>query len=443
MLFAGFNVSEGQYSLLAVTLVGTVANLVGSWIAYAVGYYGRIDILEKHGRKLHIKPSHLEWADRWFERHGDATVFFTRMLPVIRTFISLPAGVARMPFWRFTAFTRRRLPAVGVPARLHRQAGRGELGGVEGQPALRRLRGRRGRSSSASCSSSSAAGATASARARPRRMRPAPDAHPGPKLSHALALGALHGPAELLPVSSSAHTTLVPWLLGWSYPDLDPELRKAFEVALHAGTAAALLVGLRDEVADAARGLRPAPPDARGRLVRPAGDRRLHARAADRAAARHAADDRGRARRRGGGDVDRRRALAAAARADGRRRGRRPRARPRPGVRARARRLAQRRDADRRPRARLPAGGRERAVAPRRAAGDRRRDPAEGRAPGAARPARRRGRVVRGRDRRRVRLDAAVGAADPRRRARPLARPVRRLPPRARRARVARAARSR
>ena len=85
-------------------------------------------------------------------------------------------------------------------------------------------------------------------------MRPAPDAHPGPKLSHALALGALHGPAELMPVSSSAHTTLVPWLLGWSYPDLDPELRKAFEVALHAGTAAALLIGLRDEVADAARG---------------------------------------------------------------------------------------------------------------------------------------------------------------------------------------------
>jgi undecaprenyl-diphosphatase len=86
-------------------------------------------------------------------------------------------------------------------------------------------------------------------------MRRAPDAPAGPSLLHALALGALHGPAELLPVSSSAHTTLVPWLLGWSYPDLDPELRKAFEVALHAGTAAALLVGLRDEVAEAARGL--------------------------------------------------------------------------------------------------------------------------------------------------------------------------------------------
>ena len=75
------------------------------------------------------------------------------------------------------------------------------------------------------------------------------------ELRHAVALGVLHGPTELLPISSSAHTTLVPWLLGWPYADLDPELRKAFEVALHAGTAAALLVGLRAEVAAAARGL--------------------------------------------------------------------------------------------------------------------------------------------------------------------------------------------
>ena len=105
MLFAGFNVSEGHYSLIAVTLVGTFANLVGSWIAYAIGYFGRIDILEKHGKKLHVNPAHLAWADRWFERHGEATVFFARMLPIVRTFVSLPAGVARMPFWRFTLFT--------------------------------------------------------------------------------------------------------------------------------------------------------------------------------------------------------------------------------------------------------------------------------------------------------------------------------------------------
>ena len=71
------------------------------------------------------------------------------------------------------------------------------------------------------------------------------------RLREALALGALHGPAELLPISSSAHTELVPWLLGWEYAELDPELRKAFEVAVHAGTAAALLIALRDEVGEA------------------------------------------------------------------------------------------------------------------------------------------------------------------------------------------------
>jgi membrane protein DedA with SNARE-associated domain len=105
MLFAGFGVSKGDYSLFAAVAAGVLGNLVGSWIAYAVGYYGRVDILEKHGRKIGIRKSHIESADRWFEKHGDATVFFTRMLPIVRTFISLPAGVARMPFWRFSALT--------------------------------------------------------------------------------------------------------------------------------------------------------------------------------------------------------------------------------------------------------------------------------------------------------------------------------------------------
>lgn len=104
-LFAGFNVERGEYSFLAVVSVGVFANVVGSWIAYAVGYYGRVDILEKHGKKIHLKPEHLHWADKWFEKYGDAAVFFSRMLPIIRTFISLPAGVARMPFWRFTILT--------------------------------------------------------------------------------------------------------------------------------------------------------------------------------------------------------------------------------------------------------------------------------------------------------------------------------------------------
>ena len=105
MLFAGFNVASGDWSLWSVTAAGVLGNLVGSWIAYGVGRLGRVDVLERHGAKLHVKPSHLAWADRWFERYGSATVFFTRMLPIIRTFISLPAGVARMPFWRFTVLT--------------------------------------------------------------------------------------------------------------------------------------------------------------------------------------------------------------------------------------------------------------------------------------------------------------------------------------------------
>ncbi len=74
-------------------------------------------------------------------------------------------------------------------------------------------------------------------------------------LGQALALGALHGPAELLPISSSGHVALVPWLLGWSYVELDDELRKSFEVALHAGTALALLITLRREVDEAVRGI--------------------------------------------------------------------------------------------------------------------------------------------------------------------------------------------
>jgi undecaprenyl-diphosphatase len=75
--------------------------------------------------------------------------------------------------------------------------------------------------------------------------------------SQALALGALHGPAELLPVSSSAHVSLLPWLLDWDYELLDQELRKTFEVALHAGTAAALLITLREEGLETLRELSP------------------------------------------------------------------------------------------------------------------------------------------------------------------------------------------
>jgi membrane protein DedA with SNARE-associated domain len=102
MLFAGFKVADGRFTMLEILVAGVAGNLVGSWIAYGIGYYGRAEILERHGKWLHITPKHLAWADRWFERYGGITVFFSRMVPVIRTFISLPAGVARMNFWKFT-----------------------------------------------------------------------------------------------------------------------------------------------------------------------------------------------------------------------------------------------------------------------------------------------------------------------------------------------------
>jgi membrane protein DedA with SNARE-associated domain len=111
MLFAGFAVTNSgaahhhHLTLIGIVLAGVLGNLVGSWIAYGVGRFGRIELIERHGHWLHIKPSHIEWADRWFTRYGAPAIFFSRMLPIIRTFISLPAGVAKMPFGRFTLLT--------------------------------------------------------------------------------------------------------------------------------------------------------------------------------------------------------------------------------------------------------------------------------------------------------------------------------------------------
>ena len=104
MLFAGFSVSKGELTMFEIIAAGVLGNLVGSWIAYAVGYYGRLDLLEKN-KLIHLNPKHLKWADDWFAKYGTWAVLFSRMLPIVRTFISLPAGVARMPFWRFTVLT--------------------------------------------------------------------------------------------------------------------------------------------------------------------------------------------------------------------------------------------------------------------------------------------------------------------------------------------------
>jgi membrane protein DedA with SNARE-associated domain len=104
MLFAGFAVSKGELTLVGIVAAGVLGNLVGSWIGYAIGYFGRLDLLERH-RIFHVNPQWLKRTEGWFERYGDATVFFSRMLPIVRTFVSLPAGVARMPLLRFSMLT--------------------------------------------------------------------------------------------------------------------------------------------------------------------------------------------------------------------------------------------------------------------------------------------------------------------------------------------------
>jgi membrane protein DedA with SNARE-associated domain len=112
MLFAGFAVadptqsaSQHHMTLIGVILAGILGTMVGSWIAYGVGRGGRLELFERHGAKLHMGPAQIERADRFFQRYGPATVLFGRVVPVVRAFVSLPAGIARMPFWRFTVYS--------------------------------------------------------------------------------------------------------------------------------------------------------------------------------------------------------------------------------------------------------------------------------------------------------------------------------------------------
>ncbi len=112
MLFAGFAVADPSASgaqhhltMVGVVLAGLLGTLVGSWAAYAVGRGGRLELLERHGDKVHMGPAQIERADRWFQRYGEPAVLFGRLIPLVRAFVSLPAGVAKMPLGRFTVLT--------------------------------------------------------------------------------------------------------------------------------------------------------------------------------------------------------------------------------------------------------------------------------------------------------------------------------------------------
>lgn len=112
MLFAGFAVADHAQSashhhltMVGIVLAGLLGTLIGSWLAYAVGRGGRLELMERHGARFHMGPTQIRLAEQWFAKYGQAAVLFGRVIPVVRAFVSLPAGVARMPLGRFTVLS--------------------------------------------------------------------------------------------------------------------------------------------------------------------------------------------------------------------------------------------------------------------------------------------------------------------------------------------------
>ncbi len=103
--FAGYLVFMHQLQLLPVGIAGAFGCVIGSIIAYAIGAYGGRPLIEKYGKYVLVSRHDLDMADRWFNRYGTMIVFTGRLLPVVRTFISLPAGISRMNFFKFIVYT--------------------------------------------------------------------------------------------------------------------------------------------------------------------------------------------------------------------------------------------------------------------------------------------------------------------------------------------------
>lgn len=103
--YGGYLVSTGRLEFYRAVLAGTIGGTIGSALSFYLGLWGGRPFLVKYGRYFGFSIKHLELADRWFERYGEATVFFTRLMPIVRTFISLPAGIAGMNFKKFLVYT--------------------------------------------------------------------------------------------------------------------------------------------------------------------------------------------------------------------------------------------------------------------------------------------------------------------------------------------------
>jgi membrane protein DedA with SNARE-associated domain len=104
MLFAGFDVYQGNLSLVGIIVFGVLGDMIGASIAYAIGYWGREELVERHGNKLHISKSRLDRAHRWFDRWGAPVIVVSRCIPFARAAFPYAAGVARMGYVRFLIF---------------------------------------------------------------------------------------------------------------------------------------------------------------------------------------------------------------------------------------------------------------------------------------------------------------------------------------------------
>lgn len=105
MLVGGWYVADGNLDFFWVGAAGVLGNLVGSWLAYWLGRYQGRELLDRYGKYVLIRSHDIDRAEVWWNKHGDAATFFSRLLPVVRTFISLPAGIAEMPFVKFSVYT--------------------------------------------------------------------------------------------------------------------------------------------------------------------------------------------------------------------------------------------------------------------------------------------------------------------------------------------------
>ncbi|MGZ5539720.1 MAG: DedA family protein [Halobacteriota archaeon] len=105
MPFAGYVVWEGGLTLIGITVAGTLGCLAGSLIAYYIGLWGGRPLLERYGKYVLISKRELDLADKWFEKYGDRAVFVSRLLPVVRTYISFPAGIVNMDVKKFSLYT--------------------------------------------------------------------------------------------------------------------------------------------------------------------------------------------------------------------------------------------------------------------------------------------------------------------------------------------------